>query len=46
MEKDEMFGGSGMHVGDKKMHTLFWSEDLKERACLEELDINGKLILQ
>jgi len=25
---------------------LFWSEDLKERDCLEELGIIGKLILQ
>jgi hypothetical protein len=46
MEKDEMFGGCGMHVGDKKMHTLFWLEDLKERDCSEELGINGILILQ
>ena len=28
------------------MHTLFWSEELKERDCLEVLSIDGKLILQ
>jgi len=28
------------------MHTKFWSEKLKERDCLEDVDVGGTIILE
>jgi hypothetical protein len=30
----------------KEMHTTFWSENLKEKDCLEEQGIDGRIILK
>lgn len=32
--------------GSKKTHTRFWSENLKERDDLENLGVDGMIILQ
>ena len=33
-------------MGEKKVHTGFWRRDLRERNHLEDLDIDGRIILK
>jgi hypothetical protein len=33
-------------MGEVKLHTTFWFENLKKRTCLEEIQVNRKIILQ
>jgi len=38
--------GHAVHTGDTKKHTKFWSGYLKERDHSEDLDTDGRKILE
>ena len=40
------WAGQEVGTGDKKVHTRFWWEDLSERGHLEDMGVDGKLILK
>jgi hypothetical protein len=33
-------------MGEREMHTIFWSENLKVRDYLEDLDVEKRIILE
>jgi hypothetical protein len=45
--KSRRKGGVGYvaHVGRREVHTIFWLENLKGREHLEDLSIDGRIIL-
>jgi hypothetical protein len=45
MKEDEM-GGHVVRMGEMRMHTKFWSENLKGRDYSEDLGVDGKMILE
>jgi hypothetical protein len=38
--------GHVAHMGEMKMYTKFWSENLKERSRSEDLGVDGRIILE
>jgi hypothetical protein len=43
--EDELDGARSMH-GEKVMHTKFWSENMKEKGHLEDLEADWRIILK
>jgi hypothetical protein len=41
-----LFLGRVAHIGRKEMHIEFWLEKLKERENMEELEVDGNVILR
>jgi hypothetical protein len=35
-----------MHRRDEKIHTQFWSENLKGRDCLEDIDVDVEIVYE
>jgi hypothetical protein len=46
IKETEMGGPRSTHGRDEKMHITFWLENLNGRKHLEDLNVDGKIILE
>jgi hypothetical protein len=46
IKENEMGGACSTHEGERELHTGFWRGDKRERGSLEDLGVDGKIILK